>query len=89
MHNVAHACSTMIDCIQAAAGSHDRRSKDTKRGRIFAAFTYLDKYRHLLCFVDNLRFVRLTKAFSVFLGVYPSPKLQKGKKNLALCYQRV
>lgn len=79
----------MIDCIQAAAGSHDRRSKDTKRGRIFAAFTYLDKYTVFLSRVDNLSFVCLTKAFPVFLGVYPSPKLQKGKKNLALCYQRV
>lgn len=79
----------MIDCIQAAAGSHDRRSKDTKRGRIFAAFTYLDKYTVFLSRVDNLRFVRLIKVFPVFFGVYPSPKLQKGKKNLALCYQRV
>lgn len=79
----------MIDYIQAAAGSHDRRSKDTKRGRIFAAFTYLDKYRHLLCFVDNLRFVRLTKAFSVFLGVYLSQKLQKVKKTLASDVERV
>lgn len=79
----------MIDCIQAAAGSHDRRSKDTKRGRIFAAFTYLDKYTVFLSRVDNLRFVRLTKVFPGFLGVYPPPKLQKGKKNLALCVERV
>lgn len=79
----------MIDCIQAAAGSHDRRSKDTKRGRIFAAFTYLDKYRHLLSRVDNLRFVRLTKVLTGFLGVFPPPKLQKGKKNLASNVERV
>lgn len=79
----------MIDCIQAAAGSHDRRSKDTKRGRIFAAFTYLDKYRRFLSRVDNPHFVRLTKVFPGIFGVYPPQKLQKGKKNLALCYQRV
>lgn len=79
----------MIDYIQAAAGSHDRRSKDTERGRIFAAFTYLDKYRHLLCFVDNLRFVRLTKVLIGFLGVYPPRKLQKAKKTLALNVERV
>lgn len=79
----------MIDCIQAAAGSHDRRSKDTKRGRIFAAFTYLDKYTVFLSRVDNLRFVRLTKVLTGLLGVYLLRKLQKGKKNLALCYQRV
>lgn len=79
----------MIDYIQAAAGSHDRRSKDTKRGRIFAAFTYLDKYTVFLSRVDNLRFVRLIKAFSVFLGVYPSPKLQKVKKTLASDVERV
>lgn len=79
----------MIDCIQAAAGSHDRRSKDTKRGRIFAAFTYLDKYTVFLSRVDNLRFVRLTKAFPVFLGVYLSQKLQKVKKTLASDVERV
>lgn len=79
----------MIDCIQAAAGSHDRRSKDTKRGRIFAAFTYLDKYTVFLSRVDNLRFVRLTKVLTGFLGVYPPLKLQKSKKNLALCVERV
>lgn len=73
----------MIDCIQAAAGSHDRRSKDTERGRIFAAFTYLDKYRHLLSRVDNLRFVRLTKVLTGFLGVYPPPRnCKKAKKTL-------
>ena len=73
----------MIDCIQAAAGSHDRRSKDTERGRIFAAFTYLDKYRHLLSRVDNLRFVRLTKVLTGFLGVYPPPRnYKKAKKTL-------
>ena len=80
----------MIDYIQAAAGSHDRRSKDTERGRIFAAFTYLDKYRHLLSRVDNLRFVRLTEVFPGFLGVYPPPEIAKRqKKNLALCVERV
>lgn len=79
----------MIDCIQAAAGSHDRRSKDTKRGRIFAAFTYLDKYTVFLSRVDNLRFVRLTKVLTGFLGVYPPQKLQKSKKNLASNVERV
>lgn len=79
----------MIDCIQAAAGSHDRRSKDTKRGRIFAAFTYLDKYTVFLSRVDNLRFVCLTKAFSIFWGVYLSQKLQKVKKTLASDVERV
>lgn len=73
----------MIDYIQAAAGSHDRRSKDTKRGRIFAAFTYLDKYTVFLSRVDNLRFVRLTKVFPGFLGVYPPPRnCKKAKKTL-------
>lgn len=71
----------MIDCIQAAAGSHDRRSKDTKRGRIFAAFTYLDKYRRLLSRVDNLRFVHLTKVLTGFLGVYPPPEIAKRQKK--------
>lgn len=79
----------MIDCVQAAAGSHDRRSKDTERGRIFAAFTYLDKYTVFLSRVDNLCFVRLTKVLMGFLGVYPPPKLQKCKKNLASNVERV